>query len=209
MLRPKRILSLAIVGLAVLVAGCASFDGLESSVVPPTLIEKAPLPPPPQGFASQDFYIRMELLIGVDGSVRHVTLTKATGDREWDAAAIERIMQWKYSPALANDKPIQMRIIQTARVVSTQPVMMDLSQMTFATFTKADTAYRLLKAGAAFDSLAVICASEIHGVTNGHIGNVDIHRYPDEIQAELRSLKSGDFTAPLPLGPYFAIFQRH
>ncbi len=209
MSRLKLCFLLLLGGLTAMSAGCASFGSLESSVVPPTLIEKVPLPPPPPGFAAQDFYIRMELLIAKDGSVRHVTMTKSTGDREWDAAATQRIMEWKYSPALMNDKPIQMRIIQTAKVVTSQPLMMDLSEMVFKSFSQADSVYSRLKAGAAFDSLAAEHATSVEGLTNGHIGEVDIHRFPDDVQDELRSLKQGEFTHPLPLGPYFAIFMRH
>ena len=195
--------------VAVLITGCASFSGLDSRIVPPTLIERASLPQPPATLAARDFYIRMEILVGKDGSVRHVTLTKSSGDPEWDAAAVERIMEWKFSPALMDDKPIQMRIIQTARVVTSTPIMMDLSELVCMSSARADSAYFSLREGAAFDSIASIYRCKDVSMPRGYIGEVDINRYPDDVQAELHSLKKGSFTHPLPLGPYFAIFMKH
>ncbi len=195
--------------VAVLATGCASFSGFDSRIVPPTLIEKAPLPQPPVTLAGRDFYLRMEILVGKDGSVRHVTLTKSSGDPAWDAAAVERIMEWKFSPALMDDKPIQMRIIQTARVVTSTPIMMDLSELVCMSFARADSAYSFLKEGASFDSIASVYSCKEVSMPVGHMGEIDINRYPDDVQAELHSLKRGSFTRPLPLGPYFAIFMKH
>ncbi len=205
----KILLSLVMFSAASLIAGCASFDGLNSKIVPPTLIEKATLPPPPPAFDSRDFYIKMEILVGKDGSVRHVTLTRSTGDEQWDSAAVQRIMEWKFSPATLDDKPIQMRIIQTARVVSAQPELMDVSEIVCRTSALADSAYALLKSGATFDSVAGLFGSSVPILPSGLIGEVDIHRFPGEVQDELQTLKRGDFTHPLPLGSYFAIFKRN
>ena len=205
----KMLMFLVLLSAASMIAGCASFDGLNSKIIPPTLIEKATLPPPPPAFASRDFYIKMEILVGKDGAVRHVTLTRSTGDEQWDSAALQRIMEWKFSPATLDDKPIQMRIIQTARVVSAQPEIMDISEIVCATSANADSAYALLKSGAPFDSTASIFRSSVPILPSGHIGEVDIHRFPGEVQDELKTLKSGGYTHPLPLGSYFAIFKRN
>ncbi|MCL5020704.1 MAG: energy transducer TonB [Bacteroidetes bacterium] len=205
----KPYLFLVLGSAVVLLTGCASFNSLDSKIVPPTLIEKPSLPPPPPALAQRDFYLRMEILVGKDGSVRHVTLLKSSGDEVWDSAAMQRVMEWKYSPALLDDKPIQMRIIQAARVISSVPVMMDLSEIVCAKSSQADSAYALLKAGASFDSTAAIYGSSVPIIRSGHIGEVDIHQFPDDIQAEISALRKGDFTHPLPLGPYLAIFMRH
>lgn len=199
-----------VLGSAVMaLTGCASFNSLDSKIVPPAIIEKPSLPPPPPALAQRDFYLRMEILVGKDGSVRHVTLLKSSGDEAWDAAAMERVMEWKYSPALLDDKPIQMRIIQAARVVASPPLMMDLSELVCASSAGADSAYALLKTGASFDSVAAVFGSTVTAIRSGHIGEVDIHQYPDDIQVELCALKKGSFTHPIPLGPYLAIFMKH
>lgn len=195
--------------LALLLAGCASFDGLNSRIVPPTLLEKVTLPQPPASLAARDFYLKMEILVGKDGSVRHVTLSKSSGDPEWDAAAIRRIMEWKFSPALLDDKPIQMRVIQTARVVTVPPVMMTLSELICTNFSRADSAFAMLRKGAQFDSIATVFGCKSISLESGYVGEVDINRYPDDIRSELSSLRSGQFTQPLALGPYFAIFKKH
>ncbi len=205
-----KVLFLVLIGSAVgLLSSCASFNSLNSNIVPPTLIEKASLPQPPAALGQRNFYIQMELLVGKEGTIRHVTLTKSSGDSDWDAAAVERIKQWKYSPALMNNKPIQMRIIQTAKVISSPPIMMDLSQIACATSSQADSAYSLLKHGAPFDSTAAVFGSSVTVVHSGHVGEVDIHQYSDDIQKALRGLEAGEITEPLPLGPYWTIFKRN
>ena len=205
----KPYLLLLVGSMVVLLTGCASFNSFDSMIVPPTLIEKTPLPQPPPSLAARDFYLRMEILVGRDGAVRNVMLTRSSNDSEWDAAALERIKQWKFSPATLDNKPIQMRIIQTAKVVSTVPIMMNLSEIVCPSFSRADSAYALLQKGAPFDSTATVYGATDLSVPTGRVGEVDIHCYSDDIQAELRNLKSGDFTHPLPLGPYFAIFLNH
>lgn len=205
-----KVFFLVVIGSAVgLLSGCASFNSLDSNIVPPTLIEKASLPEPPPALAQRDFYIQMEILVGKEGSVKHVTLTKSSGDTDWDAAAVKRIMVWKYSPALLNNQPIQMRIIQTAKVISSPPVLMDLSQIAFATASQADSGYTLLKHGASFDSTAAMFGPSVPVIHSGHVGEVDIHQYSDDIQRELKGLRKGEFTYPLPLGPYWTIFKRN
>ncbi len=209
MTRQKIFLFLALIGVSSVIAGCTSFDSMNSEIVPPTLIEKTSLPQPPAQLANRDFYLRMELLVGKDGSVRHVTLTRSTGDAEWDSAAVQQMMRWKFSPALLNGKPIQMRIMQTAKVVSSQPEMMDLSEIVVATSAQADSACALLKKGASFDSTAALYRLSVPTMPSGRIGQVDIHRFPNEVQDELRGLKRGTYTYALPLGSYFVIFKRH
>ncbi len=209
MFRLRLFQCLLLITASLLTAGCASFENIDSRITPPTVIEKVPLPTPPAELATRDFYIKMEMLISKDGTVRHVVLTRSTGDAEWDSAAVQRIMMWKFSPALLDNKPIQMRIIQTARVVSSQPVVMDLSEIIVGTYAEADSAYRLIREGKDFDSTASMFRSSVPGMPSGHLGEVDIHRFQSEIQDELLALKQGEFTHPLPLGSYFAIFKRH
>lgn len=199
-----------VIGSAVvLMSGCASFNSLDSNIIPPTLIEKASLPQPPPSLAGRDFFIKMEILVGKDGAVKHVVLVKSSSDSNWDAAAVKRIMQWKYSPPLLDNKPIRMRIIQTAKVVSSPPIMMNLSEIAFATSSQADSAQLLLNTGAPFDSVASIYRGSVPIIQSGHLGEVDIHQFPEDIQDELRRLEPGRITYPLPLGPYWAIFKRH
>ncbi len=207
--RFKLLFLLVTAGLVASMPGCASFDSLSSDIVPPALIEKTSLPQPPPSLDGREFYIKMDILVGRDGSVRHVNLTKSSGDSEWDATAIRRIMQWKYSPALLDNKPTQMRIIQTARVVTSAPVMMNLSRIACRSSSQADSAYTLLMRGASFDSTATVFGSSVPVVKSGYVGDVDINQYPEEIRDELQRLSKGRFTTPLPLGPYWAIFMRH
>ena len=188
--------------------GCATFEKPNKDVTPPTLIEKTAFPPPPSTVTSKDFYLKLELLIGKDGSVMQVELENSSGDAKWDSMAVQSILHWKYSPAMLKNKPIQLRISQNAHIIYFAPVMMSLSEIVCSTAADADSVYVALQAGKGFDSLArkfSIFDSKIRG---GYLGEVDIHRFPEDIQAELQKLKPGEYTNPLPLGSFYAIYKK-
>ncbi len=196
----------ALILIATGTSGCAIFGSVEGKITPPTLIEKVALPTPPAG--NENMFLKAELLVAKDGSVRLVRLLTSSGDSKWDSDAVDIIKQWKYSPPLENNVPVQMRIVQIAHVVATPPLQVHLAQLFFKTESQADSALALLKAGASFDSLAgtnSIKNSVLHG---GDLGDVDVHLFPQDIQGELSSLKQGQLSQVLPMGPYYSIFKR-
>jgi len=193
--------------IAAFMAGCSTLGGLESNIVPPTLIEKTTLPPAPQTVDARDFYLKLELLISKEGKVLHAELQNSSGNKQWDSLAVQSIMQWKYSPATSNGKPIQLKITQTARVVVTQPVMMRLAEIVCATLADADSIYSALEKGAAFDSLAKAHSISATASAGGYMGNIDIHNFQDEIESALKDLKPGEFTHPLQRGQTYVIYE--
>jgi len=197
-----------LVVFSILLAGCAGFDSLSSDIVAPTLIEKSPLPPPPTTIVSGDFYLKMILVINKEGKVLAAHLENSSGDSHWDSLAVEEIMQWKYAPATANNKPIQMKIAQTAHVITLAPVIMALCEIVCPTEAGADSVYAALQAGTAFDSLATKYSISSTSAKGGSLGEVDIHRYSDDVQSELKRLKPGDFTPPISVGQNFIIYMR-
>ncbi|MFZ1083062.1 MAG: peptidylprolyl isomerase [Candidatus Kryptoniota bacterium] len=188
--------------------GCSSLGGLESNIVPPTLIEKTLLPPTPPTVDAKDFYLKLELLISKEGKVLHATLQNTSGDQSWDSLAVQCVMQWKYAPATSDGKPVQLKIEQTARVVVTPPMMMQLSEIVCPTLSEADSVYSALEKGAAFDSLAKTHSISSSAAAGGYLGEIDIHNYQDEIESVLKDLKPGEYTHPLPWGQNYVIYKR-
>lgn len=198
---------LPVIALAGFIAGCSTFGTMESNVVTPTLVEKTALPTAPPTVDSHDFYLKLELLISKEGKVLHADLENTSGDQHWDSLAVQSIMQWKYTPATYNGKPIQLKIAQTAKVVVTQPLMMQVSEIVCATLAQADSIYSALGKGAAFDSLAKAYSISSTAAAGGYIGNIDINNFPDDTQSALKGLKPGEFTRPLPRGENYAIYE--
>jgi len=194
--------------LAVLYVGCALFGQMGSDITPPTLIQRTALPAPPPNINTQDFNLKMELLISKDGEVLYAQLKNSSGDSEWDSAAVKSILHWKYSPAMSNGKPIQLKISQLAHVVPAPPLMMNLAEIMCATLADADSAYGALQAGASFDSLAKRYSISSSAEKRGSLGSVDIHMYGDEIQAELKKLDPGEYTHPIEFGQDYVIYKR-
>lgn len=192
----------------VIMIGCAEFGQLGANITPPTLLEKTVLPPPPPTIKSQDFNLKLELLISKEGKVLYAQMRNSSGDPNWDSLAVQCVLQWKYAPAMSDGKPIQLKIAQTAHVVLSPPVMMNLSEILCATLAEADSVYSALQAGMNFDSLAVKYSVSSSGVNGGKLGELDIHRYGDEIQDALHRLKPGDYTHPLQMGPNYVIYKR-
>jgi len=194
--------------IATLYAGCAMFGQIGTSITPPTLILKTALPAPPPDVNSQNFNLRMELLISKDGTVLYAKLENSSGDSGWDSAAVKCILQWKYSPAMSDGKPIQLKISQLAHVVPAPPLMMNLSEIMCTSLTDADSAYAALQAGTSFDTLAKKYSISSSAQKGGSLGSVDIHMYGDEIQAELKKLDPGEYTHPIQFGENYVIYKR-
>ena len=198
---------LPLLAVAAFIASCSTMGGLESNVVPPTLVQKTTLPPPPQTVDAKDFYLKLELLISKEGKVLHAELQNSSGDKHWDSSAVQCIMQWKYSPATSNGKPIQLKITQTAKVVTNRPMMMQLCEIVCATLTEADSVYSALQKGEPFDSLAKVHSISSTAAAGGYMGNIDINNFQDEIESVIKDLEPGEFTHPLPLGQDYVIYE--
>ena len=52
--------------------------------------------------------VELELLVGVDGSVLQVRITRGSGNHQLDSAAREQVLRnWRFQPALRNGVPVQ------------------------------------------------------------------------------------------------------
>lgn len=201
-----KLLPLALI--TALYVGCATFEQLGSNVTPPTLILKTALPTPPPNINPQDFNLKMELVVSKEGKVLYAQLLNSSGDPVWDSSAVKCILQWKYSPAMSDGKPVQLKIAQLAHVVPAPPLMMDISEIMCANLADADSVYAALQAGGDFSTLAKKYSFAESAGKGGTLGSVDIHMYGDEIQAKLKDLKPGEYTHPVEFGQNYVIYKR-
>jgi hypothetical protein len=198
-------LLLLLLGLAL--SGCLASQPTDTYIAP-KLIDQEPFPalPPNLAVFSNDFH--MKLQIGTDGRVLHALLDHWSGDAEWDSMAVQRIKQWRFSPGLFNGTPVRLWVDLHACVRCEEPVIMGVLEIMCPTRELADSVYMLLRSGLDFETLAAqfsIAPSRAH---NGRLGEVDIHRFPDEVHQALTNLKTNEFSPPLAVGNYYCIYKR-
>jgi len=85
---------------------------------PPRLLEhRQPDYPDIARRAEVEGYVTMHVVVGLDGSVEEVQVADANPRRIFDAAALEAVRQWRYSPALINGRPVRALFSQTVQFV--------------------------------------------------------------------------------------------
>jgi parvulin-like peptidyl-prolyl isomerase len=85
---------------------------------------------------------------------------------------------------------------------------MGLREIVCANSLIADSVYALLLGGEDFGKLVSKFSISKSRALNGDLGEVDIHRYTEEVQKALLHLRENEFTKPLAMGEQYAIFQR-
>jgi hypothetical protein len=190
-----------------LFAGCAGSQQIDTYVAP-RLIEQEPFPALPPNLAaySQDFHIKLQ--IGSDGSVLRVTLEHWSGDADWDSLAVSKIRLWRFTPPMYNGKPIKLWIDLQACVRCAEPVLRGLAEIVCPTRELADSVYALLRQGGEFEQIASLYSIAPSRANRGRLGEVDIHRFPDELHDALSDLQLNEYTSPLAVGSYFCIYKR-
>jgi hypothetical protein len=198
-------LLLLLLGLAL--AGCITTQPTDTYIAP-KLVDQEPFPALPPNLAafSQDFH--MKLQIGTDGTVLHVLLDHWSGDADWDSVAVQRIRKWRFSPGLFNGTPVRLWVDLHACVRCEEPIMMGVLEITCPTRVLADSVYMLLQAGQDFETLAVQFSIAPSRVQRGRLGEVDIHRFPKDVNHALTHIKTNEFTSPLAVGNFYCIYKR-
>ena len=57
-------------------------------------------------------YVVVEVLIGVDGSVRGVVVIESMPKRLFDRNVIRAVLKWKFKPRIVNGVPVERKAIQ-------------------------------------------------------------------------------------------------
>lgn len=187
---------------------CSAARLENSKITKPEVIEQYPLPPLPSSIYESTFIIYFNLYIAKDGSVQDVFIKDDRVSKKWIAEAKSSILKWKYTPALENDKPISIWIIQKTIIKIEQPLFMVLSEMQFDSLSTAQKVFNLLKEKKDFGKLARSYSTANSSKIGGYLGKVNIIIYPETIKEEILKLKYDDFTPPLKYAGKFVIFKR-
>jgi len=169
---------------------------------------RTPLPPVPATVVNTHFVMDMVLYILEDGTVEHVKLRKASGDPDWDSAAVASILQWKFSPARIDDKTINTWYHMKTTVRYANPKYCCLAEIVCTTSEIADSVYAALERGEDFALLATTYSVAPSKAKNGMLGEVDVNLFPESICKVLRGLEKGDFSKPVKHGDNFIIFKK-
>lgn len=78
--------------------------GSRDATIDPTSQQAYPAVRPAGTPAGHPIEVRVE--VSADGAIQDVALTRSSGSRALDIAAMEAARRWTYIPALANGKPV-------------------------------------------------------------------------------------------------------
>lgn len=79
-------------------------------VSPPRVLEAATVEYPASALdARRQGTVRLQVTVGIDGSVETVTITESLGEA-FDAAAIAAVQRWRFAPATRDGQPVAARI---------------------------------------------------------------------------------------------------
>jgi hypothetical protein len=189
-------------------AGCASVPEPESDLIQPVLVEQNPLPMVNFPCARPRILLNLSMLIDETGTIRHVKLNTPTGNIVWDSLVVKAIHSWKYTPAIANGRPLKVWVQQAVIVDLVEPVYVFLSEIVCNSEAEAMQLLDSLRSGIDFGILALRYSKSSSAAKQGFLGKVNINNYTNEVREVLSGLREHEYTAPLKIGPQFVIFKR-
>lgn len=192
----------------ILLASCSIFKTEKPLQTEPQLLKQSPLPPVPESLGIQGFEFYCEMLITETGIVERAKIIKGSGDAVWDSLAAISLLDWKFSPATFDGKPIKILARRKINVVFSESKKIMLAEAVFPNLEKADSAYKLLLQGEDFNTIIKDFSVSPSREKYGFLGWVDIQYYSKDISRALARLRENDFTKPLPYGENYIIFMR-
>jgi TonB family protein len=192
---------------AVLLCGCSALQQPYAPDILPQLMYQEPLPPWP--FTSYEHEVALDIKIRIDtgGAVKDVSFVTPTLSKDWNTLALATIRHWKFSPAVANGRPVPIWIHQTLRMRFEQAAYLRLAEIVCSSQQIADSVAALLSAGAPFDSLAAACSIADSRTKGGLLGDIDLRTLPLLIRHTLEKLPTNHTSPPLPLGLHYVIYK--
>lgn len=192
----------------ILLTGCGIFKSSEPLRKEPKLLKQSALPQIPSHLQKQGFEFYCEMIISENGAVERASIIKSSGDKDWDSLAAISLMEWQFSPALFNNRPIRTLIRRKVNVEFVEAHSILLAEIICNTDSEASSAYFDLKNGMDFGKTAEKYSISDSKNNAGIIGKVDIQHYTGRTRQILSKLKENEFTEPFAYGKYFAIFKR-
>lgn len=194
--------------LFLIIPGCKVFQPDEQAYIQPRLIKQAELPPLQVSHFRDSYDFICEMRINCCGDVERAKILTPSGDAKWDSLAQLSLLNWKYSPAIYEGHPIELTVKRRVRVIFEQPRYYSLAEIEVQNYSKADSIYNALLAGADFAKLCKTCSCSKSKEKNGMLGNVNINHFNDDIKTQVAVLSEGEFTKPLAYGEHFIIYKR-
>jgi TonB family protein len=192
---------------AVILCGCATTLPTSAPDTLPQLINQEPLPPWPFRTREDEVPLDIKIRIGSDGSVKDVAFITPSLSREWNALALEKIREWKFSPATVDGRPVAIWIRQTIRMRFEEASYLRLAEIVCPDQQTADSVHALLDGGAPFDSLARVFSTSSSRSEGGLLGDVDLRTLPLFVRRELERVRANHITPPILLGRNYVIFK--
>ena len=149
----------------------------------------------------------IKIRIGSDGSVKDVSFLTPSLSKEWNKLALEKIREWKFSPAIVDGRPVGLWIRQTLRMRFEEASYLRLAEIVCPDQQTADSVYALLEAGAPFDSLARAFSTSSSRTDGGFLGDVDLRTLPLFVRHDLQRVRTDHFTSPIFLGRNYVIYK--
>ena len=187
--------------------GCATTAPLETDVRLPELVSQVPLPALSPLLQGKHLRLEVKMHVAEDGSVQEAMFSEPSGDPEWDRAALEKVRQWTFSPAMHGGKPISIWIRQSIVLQFSDQLMMPLAEIRCTDRSRADSVYAALRAGVGFAELVQRFSEASSAQRGGLLGEVDIRTFPQGVQEELKGLRPGEFTPPIRVGTVYVLFR--
>lgn len=197
---------IVLLGLSLL-AACSTTREVADLTLP-ELIVQYPLPAYPSPISSTHLRIEFKILVNEEGSVKAAELLNGSGNAEWDAATVETIKRWRYTPALYRNKPMKLWLKQAAVVQFSEPQYLLLQEIIFEAKETADSAFSLLEQGASFEEVALQYSIAPSRPQKGMLGKINIQIYPLHIKQVLAELNDDQITSPLKFGDRYVIYKR-
>lgn len=199
-----------LIGILILlfVSACSLFQTGDKRITEPDLIKQALLPDIPQALQNQDIRFSCEMIVDIEGNVEAAKIIESSGDKSWDSLITISLMNWKYSPALVNGKPVKYLLRRKVNVLFAEARSINLAQIICSNSTDADSAYNKLLSGEDFAETARKFSISPDKNNGGVVGEVDVQHYSDHISRVISKLKINEFSKPVEYGINFAIFKR-
>ncbi|HEY4611928.1 MAG TPA: energy transducer TonB [Bacteroidota bacterium] len=183
--------------LLLFVIGCTVTQQIEIPSEQPELVGKASLPPLTSALFTDGVKFNVLLHVLNDGSVENVRMLGSSGDKEWDAQALQSIRQWRFAPPRRDGAPVDLWFRQLIIVQVQEPVVMTIGELACTTRQQADSLFTLLQQGHPLDDLF-----------NTTLTTVDVMQYPQRAREELKKLHEGQYTHPVRIGDMYMIYKR-
>ncbi len=194
--------------LFIFIYGCAATIETLPDRVAPRIVSLTSLPPLTTPGHTGQTEFKAFFYILPDGSVEEIRLEKSSGDASWDSAAIDSMKQWCFTSLPADTHPRGQWVEYTIRIMVEDPIWRQLGELVAHTKSEADSLYMLIREGADFYAIAHQKRKDTNDEIGRYLGTVDILRYPEHVRNELRKLRAGQCTAPIPVGNHYVIYKR-